>query len=248
LPTKTTEEQAAINLLTGWNFVIDKDSAAPTVFMAWAEAFRDATFGDEFGSAGIPLSGDQGRMPSFAVLESLVRTNSSSHWFDNISTTTKVETMNDTIQAAFDQAMSALGTYFGNTNVATWTWGNVNQVYFEHLTGFSAFSEGPYPANGTDETITPAWGSIWQDGKVVQNIATGGSSEREILDFSDLNNSLSVIPSGERGVSSSRHYDDQLQMFLNGQYHVSYFSANTPAKFLASWVESSILFKPAGGA
>jgi acyl-homoserine lactone acylase PvdQ len=98
------------------------------------------------------------------------------------------------------------------------------------------------------ETITPAWGTIWQNGKIVENDATGGSSEREILDFSNFNNSLSVIPGGECGITTSPNYADQLQLFLNGQYHVSYFGAKTPTQFLSSWVYSSILFEPAGGA
>ena len=54
--------------------------------------------------------------------------------------------------------------------------------------------------------------------------ARSGASERLIVDFSDLGNSLSVIPSGQRGVPKSKHYSDQLEeLFLQGKYHRHYF-------------------------
>ena len=69
---------------------------------------------------------------------------------------------------------------------------------------------------------------------------------RLIIDFSNLNNTLSVIPSGQRGISFSKHYTDQLELFLNGEYHVQYFAADTVEEFKEEWIESTIHFKVGG--
>ena len=74
------------------------------------------------------------------------------------------------------------------------------------------------------------------------NPSTHGASERVIYDFSNLNNSLSVIPSGQRAVVSSRHYSDQLEhLFLQGKYHEQWFS-NTQSNFPTQAIESQIYF------
>ena len=40
-----------------------------------------------------------------------------------------------------------------------------------------------------------------------------------IVDFGDLGRSLSVIPGGQSGHPLSRHYADQLELFVRGEYH-----------------------------
>jgi acyl-homoserine lactone acylase PvdQ len=76
--------------------------------------------------------------------------------------------------------------------------------------------------------------------------SSSGASERMVVDFNDLNNSWSVIPSGQRGLSNSKHYSDQLEdLFLQGKLHVQYFT-NTAANFPTSSIESRIYFT--GGA
>jgi len=68
-----------------------------------------------------------------------------------------------------------------------------------------------------------------------------------ILDFGNLSNSISVIPSGQRGISNSIHYIDQLLMFLDGEYHTQYFAADSIAEFKESWIESTLILKAEGG-
>ncbi|KAG1648085.1 hypothetical protein GQR58_030101 [Nymphon striatum] len=44
---------------------------------------------------------------------------------------------------------------------------------------------------------------------------TGGPSTRRVIDFSDIENSMSIIPTGQSGNPFSKHYQDQAEMFLN---------------------------------
>jgi len=67
-----------------------------------------------------------------------------------------------------------------------------------------------------------------------------------IIDFGNLNNSISIIPSGQRGISTSIHYYDQLLMFIDGEYHIQYFGIDSKELFQTSWIESELIFKAGG--
>ena len=47
-----------------------------------------------------------------------------------------------------------------------------------------------------------------------------GPSMRHIVDFSNVNGSLSVIPSGQSGQPLHPHYSDQFPLWKNGEYHI----------------------------
>ncbi len=61
-----------------------------------------------------------------------------------------------------------------------------------------------------------------------------------IIDFSDLQNSISVIPSGQRAIAHSKHYSDQLELFIEGKYHKQYFYG-TANDYPQSHIESQIM-------
>ena len=42
---------------------------------------------------------------------------------------------------------------------------------------------------------------------------------RMIVDMSNLDASRTVIPTGQSGHPYNAHYDDQIQLWLNGKYH-----------------------------
>jgi len=45
-----------------------------------------------------------------------------------------------------------------------------------------------------------------------------GPAMRIVLDFADVENSLSVLPTGQSGNIFSRHYSDQAEMFVKHEY------------------------------
>jgi penicillin amidase len=147
---------------------------------------------------------------------------------------------------AFKLAVAKLADFFGDAPTSDWRWGDLHKRRFPSLAGIAAFSSDSFEAPGTSHTVNPAYVSIWKNGQIVVSTSTGGASERFIVDFSDLNNSRSVIPAGQSGISTSSHYMDQLQMFLAGEYHVHYFGASTPELFLDQWKESTLLLIPGG--
>ncbi|NPE07348.1 MAG: penicillin acylase family protein [Asgard group archaeon] len=241
MPSKTTVQQEAYELLQGWNFMQDKDLAAPSIFNVWFDIYQQEVFNDDVINLG------SHRYPSRAVLEWLTKNNATSKWFDNIDTPA-VETRDDIILLAFEKAITALATHFESPVVSTWLWGEIHRAYFPHLTGLPFLGYGPVSVDGTGDTVTPfGWSTLYFNGEIRPATATSGASERMILDFGNLSNSISVIPSGQRGISNSIHYIDQLLLYLDGEYHTQYFAADSIAEFKESWIESTLILKAEGG-
>lgn len=225
-----------LTVLKDWTYIMDKDLSAPTIYRKWRDYFDDYTFDDEIEVYEAATG------PGLNVLEYLMREDPNSHWFDNISTKDVVEDRDDIILIALDDTIDWLESFYDSNDPATWRWGDLHTSYYGHLTGLEALSKGPYETSGSGNCINPSGVSI----RTGVGSARGGSSERLIIDFSNLNNSLSVIPSGQRGHSGSKHYADQLeQLFLQGKYHYQYFT-NTVANFPTSCIESRIYFTPGG--
>ncbi len=234
---RTDLMQDVIDVLNDWDYQMDKEEAAPTIFYVWIEIFQEDTFTDEMHNMGSP------RIPDHAILEYLTRTNASSTWFDDINTP-EIETRDDIIKSSFMKALVGLEDFFGTEDITQWKWGIINTKYIPHITDLEPLAYGPVGVNGTEDTVNPVYRkSIWKNNNVTVSLGSGGASERMIIDFNNLNNSVSIIPSGQRNVSTSKHYVDQLEMYLRGEYHTQYFAADSIEKFQDEWIESTILFK-----
>ncbi|TFF99272.1 MAG: hypothetical protein EU540_06995, partial [Promethearchaeota archaeon] len=79
--------------LKSWQFDMDKDKAAPTIYRKWRDLYMDYTFEDEFDVL------DAYQYVSLNVLEKLTREDPNSTWFDDIFTP-KVEKRDDIILRA----------------------------------------------------------------------------------------------------------------------------------------------------
>lgn len=234
---KTGTLAAAMQLLQVWNdsnarYQMDKSLSAPTVFGAIYETFLNDTFlgrlnRNVIGGVAIPL-------PSDNVLENLSKNTTKSIWFQNNTR------RDDVIAEAIKAGISFLGnlSIYSGKAPSAWQYGDIHQDLFEALTGISALSDGPYPANGSLYTVSATFGGYL-------SVSTGGSSERMIVDLSNMSNSIDVVPGGSSGDPASAHYADQLTLFLNGQYHPMLYFASA-STFSAKDVESTLTFT--GGA
>jgi penicillin amidase len=45
-----------------------------------------------------------------------------------------------------------------------------------------------------------------------------GPSTRRVIDFSNIENSVSILPTGQSGNVFSKHYKDQAQKYVNGEF------------------------------
>jgi penicillin amidase len=107
-----------------------------------------------------------------------------------------------------------------------WAWGKLHTLTLKHPMGevdalnkIFKLNRGPYAVGGSFHTVSPYTFTLFETDSVYH-----GSSHRNIYDFSDWDNTISVIPTGMSGIPSSEHYCDQTEMYIQGIYHPDYFS------------------------
>jgi len=77
------------------------------------------------------------------------------------------------------------------------------------------FNVGPFEIIGTNEVIN---NQIFKLNGTGEYQVHAGPSTRRIIDFSDIENSLGIIPTGQSGNPFSKYYKDQAQLYLEGKF------------------------------
>lgn len=88
----------------------------------------------------------------------------------------------------------------------------------KYLNYLFSLNIGPYLSGGSDVTPNAGGYSLTKSFK-----QTSGASMRRIVDFSDLNNTQMIIPTGQSGLHDSPHYGDQASLYHSGQYRNTSF-------------------------
>ncbi|MBR9854121.1 MAG: penicillin acylase family protein [Algicola sp.] len=140
-------------------------------------------------------------------------------WWDNINTPDVVETREDIVMMSFAQTWESLVKDFGD-DPSQWTWGKVHTLEHHHPFGQvewlrKYFNVGPFPIVGTREVINNLAFPYDDSGFYKVN---SGPSTRRIIDFSDIENSISILPTGQSGNPLSKHYKDQAEMYVKGEF------------------------------
>lgn len=211
--------EADINLLDklrAWDGDSHLKSVEATIFHRWIYYFLKNTFEDELG----PELFQQFLATHFHKrLIAPMAHKRESVWWDNILTADIVENKKDIVLASFNMALESLKEEFGE-NSSQWTWDKVHTVEHGHPIGQvemfrSFFNVGPFPVEGTREVINNMFFPYTEDG---QNKVSSGPSTRRIVDFSDVENSVSILPTGQSGNPFSPHYKDQAELFVQGKF------------------------------
>jgi len=209
-------EKQALTILKEWQSTNNTVDVAPTVFNKWLYFYLKATFEDEFGEENFKL------LLSTHIVKQMIEAqtqNTTSPWWDNSTTKDKKETQAEILTQSFKEAVASLEKQLGN-DVNQWQWGKVHQVEFQHPIGKvklfrKFFNVGSFPIAGTNEVINNQLFIYTDDAQINTK---GGPSTRRIIDFSDIENSISVLPTGQSGNPMSKHYSDQSELFVNGNF------------------------------
>ena len=140
-------------------------------------------------------------------------------WWDNKETEGTLETRQDIVVKAFDDAWASLVNDLG-PDTSQWTWNRLHVLEHEHPIGQvpslrDFFNVGPFPVHGTREVINNLAFPYNASGQFKVN---AGPSTRRVIDFSDIENSMSILPTGQSGNPLSEHYEDQAEMYVNGEF------------------------------
>ncbi|MEH6512918.1 MAG: penicillin acylase family protein [Maribacter arcticus] len=205
-----------IDSLKMWNGNYNLQSVEATVYNRWIYYYLKNTFKDELGEELFT------QFLSTHFMKRLIAPlsrNESSVWWDDVSTTDVKENMQDIVNKSFTEAIKSLENDFGK-NRERWEWKNVHTIEHGHPIGQIAalrsfFNVGPYPIEGSREVINNLGFSYDETGLYK---TSSGPSTRRIVDFSDIENSISILPTGQSGNPFSSHYKDQAEMFVNGEF------------------------------
>lgn len=143
--------------------------------------------------------------------------NDSSIWWNNVNTRDVKESRNMIFDDAFEKTIAELQKELGS-KVSSWEWGRVHVLEHVHPIGMQKpfhllFNVGPFPVPGGPEVINQS-GFDLSASKMHK--AKYGPAMRIVLDFGDVENSKSVLPTGQSGNVMSRYYYDQAVMYNTG--------------------------------
>ena len=224
--SETGKLKKAMGLLENWNFVESPESKGALVFHSVLRQVVISIFGDE-----LELLGDK-YLDAFTSMKYLhnrslrkILADGNSSWIDNIRTREKIETLEEILKTAFINGVKDIERVAGQ-NINNWQWGRAHYLTHKHKIGSKkildwifGFNVGPYLSGGSDKS--PNAGSYSFSDPYAQ---TAGASMRRVVDFSNLNETQQIIPTGQSGLYNSRHYDDQAELYHKGGYRTTWFN------------------------
>ena len=212
----TASVRIVFSILENWDGSYLKTSVGPSIYNRFLYEFLKATYKDELGD-GFELFINSQLQDK--VLSSQVN-RENSIWWDDVSSEGKVEKRSDIISIAFKRSIVFLQNQLGE-NIDNWTWNRVISVEHEHTIGKaggllrSFFNVGPFETIGGNEVIN---NQIFKLDSTGYYKVTAGPSTRRVIDFSDIENSQAILPTGQSGNVFSEYYKDQTQKYLEGKF------------------------------
>ena len=231
-------ETTAISVLNSWKGTNNETDIAPTIYNKIIYFYLKNTFEDELGTDKFSA------LLSTHIIKQTIENllmNPNSPWWDNVKTKNKSETRTDIISQSVHQAIESLQNQFGK-NVSSWTWNTAHTLEIGHPLGKVAalkpfFNVSPTAIAGTSEVINNLM-FTFSNNKI--NEVKAGPSARRVIDFSDIENALSILPSGQSGNPMSAHYSDQAQMYAKGKFRKMKLNKNEIIK-----TSTKLVFIPA---
>ncbi|SHF68888.1 penicillin amidase [Flavobacterium fluvii] len=214
--TLSENEKKAIFILKKWKGSNDLKDLAPVIYNKWINDYLKNTFQDELGETDFKM------LLSIHLFKQIIEPqskNENSIWWDDVTTKNKKESRADILSNSFHEAIASLEKQLGK-DINKWTWNKVHSLEHQHPLGKVAalrglFNVGPFEVPGSNEVINNLVFSFNDDGNYA---VTAGPSTRRVIDFSDIENSMSILPTGQSGNPFSKHYKDQAEMYNSGKF------------------------------
>jgi penicillin amidase len=205
----------AMDLVRDWDGQQTADSGGAAVVNAIWRHLLARTFNDEFVDLmQIPPDGGDRWL---ALMESLLE-EPDAGWWDDTTTGDVVETRDDILAAAIDDAVAEMAEVLGG-EPGDWRWGALHTLTLRNASlGESGiapiemlFNRGPFETAGGSDVLN-ATGWYAPDGYEVSWVP----SMRMVVDLADLDASRYVNLTGVSGHAFHDHYDDQTALWADG--------------------------------
>lgn len=212
----TDLEEAALEELEVWLGSHALEDIEPTIYYKTLYYILKHTFSDELGNEKF-----EKLLNTHLIKRSYPKliANDDSPWWDDLKTKGQTESREIIVIKSFKKAIMELNEELGS-DIEAWKWQNVH--FIEHPHVFSSvtllnqfFHVGPFPSPGGNETINNASFIFNGNGTYTAHY---GPAMRIVIDFADIENATSILPTGNSGNVMSPHYSDQAEMYVNGEY------------------------------
>lgn len=211
----TANQLRGLKILKDWDGNYQKKAIAPVIYNRFLYEFLKRTFSDELGESFSEFM--KTHLMKRIIADQAEK--SVSVWFDDLSTQL-VETKFEIVQQSFKHAILFLESQLGD-DVSSWHWDRVISLEHEHALAAggelfrSLFNVGPFVVDGGNEVINNQIFTLNETGIYKVKV---GPSTRRIIDFSDVESAVGILPTGQSGNIFSKHYRDQAQRYVNGKF------------------------------
>ena len=201
--------------LAAWEGEHDLTSTAPTLYYKWLYHTLRLAMEDELGKEGF-----ESYLQTFMMIRSTAHflTHESNQWWNNKTTQGK-ETREEIVGAALKVSLEELSLQFGE-NQESWKWGKAVIVEHPHPLGSQKpldklFNVRTEAVEANEEAVNKLAFDL--NGTGIYKV-TSGPAMRILLDFENVEESVSVLPTGNSGNRFSKHYADQKELYVEGKY------------------------------
>ena len=223
----------AAALLKGWDYRMTRSSVASSVFEVAAGNLARATIEPVLGEKLYTVyQGNESASDIFSVLINLTDL-PTPPFFGARNAADASANRDKTVAKALSDAYAQLQTRFG-PDTSTWQWGVMHTATFQHplatVTPLNLiFGVAPVQRPGDSVTVNVGGDGDFSAAKPSYAQHTV-SSMREIIDLSNLDNSLWVTTTGESGEPFSPHYQDLVHVWDTNTYQQMRYTPAAVAK------------------
>ncbi len=218
----SSQEQQAVEQLRSWDFDMNVNSAAATIWNAFLNQYHYDVFHPWWDFFRVP----ENQAPLALRIRPNRGASVSIEMFENLQVWTVSDPTNpafslpngtkrtapEVMRLSFKETLATLAKKFG-PHPKDWTWGKAHRYEIPSLTQIPSLGYGPFPQSGSGRVINASSTSSPTSG-----IATGGPSWRIIVDWA-TGKGIGVYPGGQSENPLSPWYENQVEAWQNGQYY-----------------------------
>jgi penicillin amidase len=188
-----------LNQLKAWDYRVNAEAMAPTIYQAWFDSLEKQVLSDEFARVKKPFAWPDEQ----TIFENLKR-DSAFRFIDN-RTTPQIETLRQQVTTAFKLAAAGLMKEEAKNGLLWW---KHKESVILHLLRESLL---PF---GRTNLKTGGWGNVLN-----AHTKTNGPSWRMIVHLTQETEAYGIYPGGQSGNPGSRFYDNFIDDWTLGNYY-----------------------------
>jgi len=203
-----------LDKLAQWNGDMDRYSQEPLVFWAWVSTLQRRILQDEF-----PAANEFWTRPNPDFLYAVLSGRGGSAVWCDIRPSTRIETCDEQVRAALDDALDWLVDRYG-PDLSAWSWGEAHTLNMQWspirsggMVSDLLSLEAPMPGDPYTQNST----FFASDGD--RPFASGGGTNYQaVMSLSDESGSYFITPAGQSGHPLSRFYENLFPKWMQGEY------------------------------